>query len=104
MSSEDTTVSFSLEVNVGPAYTSMRRLQTVVYRTLGLFRRLGLPAPIDAAISKIQRFIAVANQARLTTIALNAALASTPFGWLLFGLSAATLALDAGDLTMDLLG
>jgi len=100
--SYDEGVSFSLEVNVGKAEDNLRRLQTVAYRTLGLFRRLGLPEPIDSAIAKVQRFIAVANQARLTCLALNAAMATTPFGWLLFGLSAATLALDAGDLMMDL--
>ena len=100
--SSDETVSFSLEVNVEPAAKNLRTLQTIAYRTLGLFRRLGLPEPIDQAIAKVQRFIAIANQARLTVIALNAAMATTPFGWILFGLSAATLVFDAGDFLMDL--
>lgn len=101
--SEEHEVSFSLEVLVGEkGATAVRNLQAAVYKTLGLFRRLGLPEPIDSAITKIQRFIAIANQARLTVIALNAAMATTPFGWILFGVSAATLVLDAGDFIMDL--
>lgn len=75
----DQDVSFSLEVNVEPGYTTVRRLQTLIYRTLGLFRRMGLPEKLDEAISKVQRFIMVVNQARLAVIALNAA--SGPIGW-----------------------
>ena len=102
MSVDDTTVSFSLGINLDQAMTNVRKLQMVVYRTIGLFRRLGLPEPIDRAIAKVQQFIMIANEARLTIIALNAAMATTPFGWLLFGLSAATLAFDVGSFIQDL--
>ena len=100
MSSEDHTVSFSLEINVEKAYTNMRKLQTILYRALGLFRRLGLPENIDHAIVRMQRFIALLNQARLATIALSAA--SGQYGWAIAGIGLAATVVSTNDLMYDL--
>ena len=101
MSVHDEGVSFSLEVNVEPAYTKMRKVHTIIYRALGLMRRTGLlPDVIDQTIAKIQRVIALANQARLTFIALHAA--SGPYGWLLAGVGLGATILTAADVMMEL--
>lgn len=100
MSRIDEGVSFSLEVNVEKAYENIRKLQTVLYRTLGLLRRFGLPEEIDAQIMKIQRLIMLLNELRLTMIAVHTA--AGPIGWALAGLGVATFAFDAGDLWQDL--
>lgn len=100
MSIRDEGVSFSLEINVEPTYENIRKLQTILYRTMGLLRRFGLPEEIDAQIMKIQRLIILLNQLRLTMIAVHTA--AGPIGWALAGLGAATFAFDAGDLWQDM--
>ena len=95
MSSEDHVVSFSLEVNVEKAYKNVRKLMTVVTRTFGLLRRLGLPPGIDAMMNKIQRFIVVVNTLRLTMAAAKAE--AGPIGWALLAVSAGTTAVTLTD-------
>lgn len=77
--SMDETVSFSLEVNVEPANVELRRLQTLLFRTLNLMRRANLPEDLDRAIAMMERTIATLNQLRLTIAAFYAA--SGPIGW-----------------------
>lgn len=100
MSTEDHIVSFSLEVNVEKAYQDLRRVQTVLYRTLDLVKRLSGDENIDQAITKIQRMIAIINQLRLTIIALEAA--SGPIGWLLAGIGAASFLVTTAEFAMDM--
>jgi hypothetical protein len=69
-------------------------------KSLTLFQRMGLPENVEFAITVIQRLIMIANQLRLTIVALNAMMAGTPGGALLFGISAAMVAMDVGDLMM----
>lgn len=71
-----------------------------INKTLTMFQRMGLPENARLAIMIIQRLISIANQLRLTIVALNAMMAGTPGGALLFGVSAAMVALDVGDLMM----
>ena len=96
----DHEVSFSLEVNVEKAYPEVRKLQTLIYRTLGLFRRMGLPENIDNAIAKWQRAIMVANSLRLALLALQAA--SGPIGWGLAGVGFVAGGFAAADMMTDL--
>jgi len=88
MSVEDHVVSFSLEINVEEALTNIRRAQTLLFRTLALMQRLGLPENIQAAVTQIQRLISIMNQLRLAAIALQAA--SGPIGWGLAAVGVAT--------------
>ena len=96
----DETVSFSLEVNVEQAYTQLRKYQTLLYRSLGLVRRLtGGDENLDRAISLMQRAIAITNQLRLAMIALHAA--SGPVGWGLAAIGIAESALTLNDFMYD---
>ena len=92
----DEDVSFSLEVNVEEAYTNMRKVQTVLFRTLSLLRRLGLPTPIDSAISKLMQLISVLNQARLAAIQFQAA--AGPIGWALAAVSITTTVVSTTEM------
>lgn len=93
--SSDEIVSFSLEVNVEEAYTELRKLQTVLYRSLDIARKLGLPDDISEMASKIQRLIAITNQLRLALIALS--VASGPLGWALALVGTAGAFVSAGS-------
>jgi len=99
MSVEDHTVSFSLEVNVEKAYENVRKLQTILYRTLGLIRRMGLSEELDAQIAQIQRVIAIVNSLRLTYAALQAArmAAGDPVAWAMAGVSVGTFMMEIND-------
>jgi len=90
MTVEDHQISFSLEVNVDPAYQNLRRVQTLLFRTLGLLRRLGLPESLDSAIGKMQMFVSTMNQARLAVVAFQKA--AGPIGWALALLGLVTTA------------
>ena len=77
------------------AYREVRRLQTLLYRTLGIIRHLtGGDEELTRAISLMQRAISFANQLRLAIIALQAA--SGPVGWglALVGIAASSLSLQ----------
>jgi len=97
---EDYQVSFSLEVNVEKAYEDLRKIQTILFRTLSLLRRFGLPEDIDAFITKLQRAIALLNLYRLTIISVEAA--SGPFGWALAGIGVATAVVDTAEFVMEI--
>lgn len=97
MSAEEETVSFSLEVNVEQAYTELRRVQTLLYRTLGLIRRLGGgDEDIIRVIDKLQRLIMIMNMVRLTAIAMHTAMG--PVGWGLAAVGLATTAMTSFEL------
>ena len=97
---QDYQVSFSLQVNIEDAYEEIRRLQTVLYRIMGLLRRMGLPEEIDEAIAKIQRLITILNTLRLTIAALHAA--AGPIGWLLAGVSMITTGATISEYIMEM--
>lgn len=50
--SEQYLVTFNLELNVEQAEAEIRKLQTLLFRTMTLMRRLGLPEQIDHAIAR----------------------------------------------------
>ena len=76
---EDHQISFSLEINVEEAYENLRRVQTALFRTFSILRRMGLPEDVTRGLELVQRLISTLNQLRLTMIALEAA--SGPLGW-----------------------
>lgn len=90
MSTPEEVVSFSFEINVKEAYRDIRRIQTILYRTISILRRMGLPEDVEKAITLIQRLITLLNQLRLTMIALESA--TGPIGW---GLALTSLASTA---------
>jgi len=92
--SRDETVSFSLEVNVGAANAELRKMQTILYRSLSLADRLGLANTAD-----IRQRIALLNQLRLAYKAVQAArmAAGDPLAWALALLSVAEVAVSLGE-------
>jgi hypothetical protein len=102
LSSEDTTVSFSLEVNVDKAYENLRKAETVLYRTLGLVRRLSGDENLDKAIAKIQEAIALINSLRLAIVAFQAA--TGPLGWALAGIGTVTALMTTAEMMAEAQG
>lgn len=94
------TVTFNLELNVEKAFSNARRLETLLYRTLGLLRRLGLPENIEQGIYRLQRMVMTIRLAHTALIALQAA--SGPIGWAFAGVGVATAAFSASELAMEL--
>ena len=99
--SYDEGVSFSLEVNVGPAYEEIRRLETIFYRTLGMVRRFSGNEDLNKCIDNMRKAIAIANQLRLALAALQAArmAAGDPIAWAMAGLSAAEVGVSVYEVT-----
>lgn len=104
MAFRDEDVSFSMEVNVEKAYEDVRRLQTILFRTLGMFKRLSGSEAIGDAITQMQRAIAIMNQLRLAMAALQAArmAAGDPLAWATFAIAGGGFLMSAGDVMMDL--
>jgi len=92
--SNDETVSFSLEVNVQEGLVELRKLETVLYRSLALADRLGL-----ANTAAIRERLAQLNQIRLAYLAVQAARmgAGDPIAWAMAGLSVAEVAVSIGS-------
>ncbi len=87
MSSEE--IEYSLAVNIEDAKTSVQQVERLMFRTLGLFRRMGLPENVDHAVMYLQRFISAARMARISLAALEAA--SGPIGWALAAITVENL-------------
>ena len=100
MSIEEEKVSFSLEVNVEEALTKFRQLQTVLYRTIGIFERMGLSPEARALANNIQRMITLFNMLRLAAIAAHTAMG--PLGWTLAAIAIVETGFYANDLVMEL--
>lgn len=98
--SEEHNIVFNLNIDVEESVRELRRIETILYRYLGLMRRFGLPENIDEAVMRIQRLIAVLNLLRATLIAVQAA--SGPIGWLGAGAGALATIYGVADLAMDL--
>lgn len=103
--SYDEGVSFSLELNVGPAYEEVRRLQTALSRSLSFVRRLSGSENIDAFCDKCLRAVAIANQLRLALAALQAArmAAGDPIAWIMTGIAGAEALISGAEFAVDLL-
>lgn len=93
--SEDHLVSFSLELNVEEAEKDLRRVQTIVSRTLSLLDRAGLTNTVA-----IQQKIALLNQLRLAYLAVQAArlAAGDPLAWGMAAISVGEVAVGMFDL------
>jgi hypothetical protein len=97
--SEDHTVSFSLEVNVKEAAIELRKLQTILYRTLDLMQKFSGKGNVSEAIARLQKMIAITNQLRLAFIALHAA--SGPIGWALAIIGVAGFTISTAETMRD---
>jgi len=93
--STDESVSFSLEVNVEKGYTEVRKLLTILDRTIQRLQSLGLPPHLDQAVTHIQEITAMLNQLRLALLAVQTA--SGPGGWALAILAGLTAFTSVGE-------
>jgi len=92
-------ITFNLELNVEQSMAEVRRLETLLFRTLGLARRLGLPEDISRQVYAIQRAIMII---RMLHSAYNLLMASTgPIGWMLGAVGFASAIVSCGDLVME---
>lgn len=96
MSVRDYPVSFSLELNVENAYVEARKLQTVLFRGLGLARRLTGSENLQKSIDVMLKATAIANRLRLALRAVQLArmAAGDPLAWALAGISVAEVGMD----------
>lgn len=97
---QDTVVSFSLEVNVEDAYKEVRKLETILARSLNMVKRLsGGDENLQTTIDRIQRLITVVNSLRLAYRALQLARMATgdPIAWGLAIISGAEVAFTVAD-------
>ena len=106
MSSEDATVSFSLEINAEKAFAEARKMEALLYRSLGLIRRMGGgDEDLMKIVTKMQRVISILNQLRLSIALTQAAFAASgPIGWISLGLAGVgfmTFAMDMNDMIYD---
>lgn len=99
--SEQETITFNLELDVSQSYDSLRKIETVLYRTISLTRRIlkqfGLEesATIDQVIYKGQKVVMTIRLMHTAMTALMAA--SGPLGWALAGIGIATATLSFAD-------
>lgn len=103
MSAEHHIVSFDTELNVEPAYTELRRLQTALFKSLGMVKRASGSEDLNKFIADTQKAIRIANQLRLTLAALQAARMASgdPLAWAMAAISVGEFAFSAGDMIMD---
>lgn len=79
--SDQESVTFNLELSIQQAYDNARKLEMLLYRALGLLKRLGLPENVEDAIIRVQRMVMTIRLLHSAMIALQAA--SGPIGWAL---------------------
>lgn len=97
--SEQENVVFNLEVNTLRASGDVKKLETIVHRTLGLYNRvcriLGIPddSPLNKAVTKVQHLVMIIRQ--LTTAVTLLQVASGPIGWASAGLAVAGVAVTS---------
>lgn len=99
MSVEDYLVSFSLEVNIDHAEKEVRRLETVLYRTLSIVQKLVGSEDLTELIRVSQKAIVYTNRLRLALLALQAArmAAGDPLAWALGGIAVAELGMSVAS-------
>ncbi len=95
MSNEEKNITFGLEIETSKTYSEIRKLELLLYRTLGLVRRLGLPEDIEQGIVRIQRLITTVRVAHAAFIALHTA--AGPIGWALAGVGVVSAAWSVYD-------
>ena len=93
-------VTWALEIDVSKTMSEIRRLEILLFRILGLVRRLGLPEDIEAGIVRIQRLIMTVRLAHAAFIALHAA--AGPVGWALAGVGVVSAAWTAYDVAYEM--
>jgi len=88
-------VEYLLTVDIENASDNLRRLESLLMRTLSYVRRLSGNEDLDAAIMQIQKFITTLRLAIATAKAFE--MASGPIGWLTAIVGAVGVAINLAD-------
>lgn len=96
--SESTEIEYLLTVSVEDCVAGFRQLERILFRSLSLMRRMGLPENVDEAVSKIQQLIFILRSLQITIRLTQAALLSMgPLGIATAGLAGIGTLVSIGD-------
>jgi hypothetical protein len=93
------TITFNLELNVEECVSNIRKVEGLLYRSLALLNRLGLPEDMRQGIYLMERMVMVIRLLHTSLILLEAA--SGPLGWARALVGAGTAAVSFGDFFYD---
>jgi hypothetical protein len=88
------TVTFNLEINTEQVISNARKLETILFRLIGILQRMGLSEDITAAMMKIQRLIMIV---RILHSALIAMELGNPYTAILAALGIASVSFSLTD-------
>ena len=83
----------SLRVETAHATGALREFEYVTYRVVSLLNKMGLPPEVDACITRIQHLILSARLLHSSIILLQS---TTPYGWILAGLTLVSAGISLG--------
>ena len=89
--SEEETVTFNLELNVEKSYSDLRRLELLLYRTISLLRRFGLPEDLSRGLYLVQRMILSIRMLQTSLMAFYVATGPIGYGLAIVGLASGAL-------------
>lgn len=88
-----------LRANFGQCRGELREVEYILYRTVSVINRLGLPPEVDQAIQKLERLIMIIRMLHTTFALLEL---TTPEGQVLAAISGVGLAVSALTLAQDM--
>lgn len=91
----------TLKVEAGHAAGELREVEYILFRTISILRRMGLPENVQQAIQILAHLVLVTRLAHTAFIMMQS---MTPYGWITAGISLAsagiTIAATSGMLPM----
>jgi hypothetical protein len=87
-----------LRANCGQARGELRELEYILYRTVSLIHKLGLPPETEQVIQRVERMILLFRMLHTTMIYFEM---GTPFGWALAVIGGISAAVSVGDFMME---
>ena len=97
-------IGIELSINVNEtSYSELRKLESILYRTMGLLKKFSGSEELDKAVAQVQRLIAVVRAAQIAYHALQMArmAAGDPLAWASFAVSAVSATVMAGEYVYD---
>lgn len=85
----------TLHVETGHATGKLREMEYILFRTVSILGRLGLPERLDGALMQIQKMITAVRILHSTMMFLEM---GTPYGWALAGVSLVAAGVMGHDL------
>jgi len=98
MTTEGHDVVIGVRADMGEVKGELREVEYILFRTLGLLNRMGLPPDIEKTIRQLQK---LAFNVRLVHSALMYLELATPWGYAMALLSAGSLVASSADMFYD---